>query len=59
MVSANLMLYIHNHRLCNGLNPYYTGRWFLLNQETLSRFLKLGLNPYYTGRWFLLNHNVQ
>jgi len=37
------------------LNPYYTGRWFLLSQSTsYVELILIGLNPYYTGRWFLL-----
>ena len=38
-----------------GLNPYYTGRWFLLIHISLGKDeISIGLNPYYTGRWFLL-----
>ena len=37
------------------LNPYYAGRWFLLQLESvLEKALTNGLNPYYAGRWFLL-----
>ena len=41
--------------LMAGLNPYYTGRWFLLVAELTADGVELNsLNPYYTGRWFLL-----
>ena len=42
-----------------GLNPYYTGRWFLLCSTNVSKLnYNSCLNPYYTGRWFLLLCNV-
>ncbi len=37
------------------LNPYYTGRWFLLTDKVVDTYnFETSLNPYYTGRWFLL-----
>ena len=58
MVSAYL-LKIREIMILNSLNPYYTGRWFLLIGVhhlcgvTLHN-ADVSLNPYYTGRWFLL-----
>ena len=53
MVSAIVadMFYDEND-VC--LNPYYTGRWFLLKLVKTVFRSNTGLNPYYTGRWFLL-----
>ncbi len=54
MVSALKQDFLNNRDI-ESLNPYYTGRWFLLNclgrRKTKNR---RSLNPYYTGRWFLL-----
>ncbi len=36
------------------LNPYSTGRWFLIVFLFLSRKGTISLNPYSTGRWFLI-----
>ncbi len=36
------------------LNPYSTGRWFLINCSSALKTSKVGLNPYSTGRWFLI-----
>ncbi len=37
------------------LNPYSTGRWFLILQKIgLNKYKNGSLNPYSTGRWFLI-----
>ncbi len=36
------------------LNPYSTGRWFLIQQAVFKSNEKGCLNPYSTGRWFLI-----
>ncbi len=36
------------------LNPYSTGRWFLIQAVQLRGNTVLSLNPYSTGRWFLI-----
>ena len=41
------------------LNPYYAGRWLLLNNTAYIIDLSTScLNPYYVGRWFLLFFGV-
>ena len=54
MVSAKVQLK-RFAEVCSCLNPYYTGRWFLLRElGCIDMAHWLRLNPYYTGRWFLL-----
>ena len=53
MVSANFGKYLLTP-VDGSLNPYYTGRWFLLQKQKVQQDEYDGLNPYYTGRWFLL-----
>ena len=53
MVSAKTVNLLIIHYL-NCLNPYYTGRWFLLIGLDVLIENNPSLNPYYTGRWFLL-----
>ncbi len=38
----------------DGLNPYSTGRWFLINPVVYENTNGYRLNPYSTGRWFLI-----
>ena len=54
MVSA--IVSVEDTRDYDCLNPYYTGRWFLLKLQMESISDLSRLNPYYTGRWFLLNN---
>ncbi len=42
----------------NSLNPYSTGRWFLIDGEVIISIPATGsLNPYSTGRWFLIKRS--
>ncbi len=36
------------------LNPYSTGRWFLIIKHLIDEIKEFSLNPYSTGRWFLM-----
>ena len=37
------------------LNPYSTGRWFLIQSYHGTSYSAVSLNPYSTGRWFLIS----
>ena len=55
MVSAPITTLNSCSKALRCLNPYYTGRWFLLNKTFFGQNKRpFSLNPYYTGRWFLL-----
>ncbi len=56
LLEDGFWFYKENGLKHKGLNPYSTGRWFLIEAVAIKAASeKVSLNPYSTGRWFLMS----